>query len=81
MGAKLRVLSGRDLVSVFERFGFVAVSQKGSHVKMRRISIAGTETLTIPYHNEIPKGTLRTIFGQAVRYIPIVELHPHFYNS
>jgi predicted RNA binding protein YcfA (HicA-like mRNA interferase family) len=81
MGAKLRVLSGRALVSIFEQFGFVAVSQNGSHVKMRRISIAGMETLTIPYHNEIPKGTLRAIFGQAARSIPRENLHPHFYSS
>jgi predicted RNA binding protein YcfA (HicA-like mRNA interferase family) len=81
MGAKLRMLSGRGLVSILEQFGFVAVSQNGSHVKMRRVSIAGAETLTIPYHNKIPKGTLKAIFNQASRYIPATDLYQHFYNS
>ena len=81
MGVRLKHLSGRDLVLIFETFGFAAVSQKGSHVKMRRMSISGSETLLIPFHNTIPKGTLRAIFGQATRFIPRDELHPHFYTA
>jgi predicted RNA binding protein YcfA (HicA-like mRNA interferase family) len=38
MGVKLKSLSGRELVSIFEQFGFGAISQNGSHVKMRRMS-------------------------------------------
>ena len=56
MGAKLKPLSGRELISIFERFGFSAISQHGSHVKMRRFSIAGTETLTIPRPHSHPEG-------------------------
>lgn len=81
MGAKLRKLSGHDLVATFEQFGFTVIGQKGSHIKMRRMLISGTETLLIPAHTEIPKGTLRAIFGQAVRYIPREDLYTHFYTS
>ena len=81
MGAKLKTLSGRELISIFEQFGFAAISQNGSHVKMRRISVSGSETVIIPFHGKIPKGTLRAIFGQATRFIPQADLHPHFYTA
>lgn len=81
MGAKLRSLSGRDLVAIFEQFGFAAVSSNGSHMKLRRMTPFGSQTLVIPLHAELPKGTLRAIFGQATRFIQRDELHPYFYTS
>ena len=32
---KLPVVSGNDLIKVFKKIGFVIVSQKGSHIKMK----------------------------------------------
>jgi len=78
---KLKTLSGREVVKILSRFGFKVVSQRGSHVKMRRILLDGTkQTLTIPLHEELDKGTLRAIFRQALRYIPEEDLKPHFYG-
>jgi len=78
---KLRSLSGEDVSRIFSQFGFEIVSQKGSHVKLRRILSNGTkETLTIPFHKELDKGTLRAIFRQALRYFPEEQLKPHFYS-
>jgi predicted RNA binding protein YcfA (HicA-like mRNA interferase family) len=77
----LRRMSGREVISVFHSFGFGIKSQKGSHVKLRRIGPQGQkQTLTIPDHVEIDTGTLRAIIRQATRYIPLDELHPHFYR-
>jgi len=77
---KLRRLSGAEVVRILERFDFVVHSQRGSHMKLRRISPAGEkQTLTIPQHRELDTGTLRAIFRQASRYIPADELGPHFY--
>jgi len=77
---KLRSLSGEDVVRIFSQFGFEIVSQKGSHVKLRRILSNGTkETLTIPFHKELDKGTLRAIFRQTLRYLPEEQLKPYFY--
>ena len=56
-------------------------SQKGSHVKLRRIGINGNETLTIPNHRELDTGTCKAIFRQASQYIPESELHPYFYSA
>ncbi|MEM2051045.1 MAG: type II toxin-antitoxin system HicA family toxin [Thermoproteota archaeon] len=78
---RLKVLSGKDVVKIFSRFGFVIVSQKGSHIKLRRILPDGTkQTLTIPLHEELDKGTLKAIYRQALRFIPEEELKPHFYD-
>ena len=82
MGAKLRKLSGHDLVATFEQFGFTVISQKGSHIKMRRMLISGTETLLIPRACGASKRYASyKIFGQAARYIPREDLYTHFYTS
>jgi len=79
---KLKSLSGGDVVRILSRFGFETVSQKGSHVKLRRILSDGTkQALTIPVHKELDKGTLRAIFRQALRYIPEEQLRPQFYSG
>jgi len=63
-------------------FGFEVHSQRGSHVKLRRIAKGGEkQTLTIPTHPELDMGTLRAIIRQAARYIPESKLQPHFYSK
>ena len=78
---KLRVLSGKEVVKILSKFGFEVISQRGSHVKLRRILPDGTkQTLTVPSHDELDKGTLKAIIRQASRYIPEEELRPYFYR-
>ncbi len=38
---KLRTLSGSELLAIFNHFGFRPFSQRGSHLKLRRITAAG----------------------------------------
>ena len=79
---KLRSLSGKDLLRIFSLFGFRPVSQRGSHVKLRRSLLRGPrQTLTIAVHDEVDKGTLRSICSQPLRYIPETELRNHFYTD
>jgi len=68
---KLRRLAGRDLLTIFQGFGFQQVSQRGSHVKLAREVAGARQVLTIP---------LRAIFRQASRFISEPELRPHFYT-
>jgi predicted RNA binding protein YcfA (HicA-like mRNA interferase family) len=77
---KLRVLSGRDLIKIFAKYGFEKIDQRGSHVKLRRIGLDGKETLTIPMHTEIDLGLLKQIFVQASCYIPEDDLRIYFYS-
>ena len=81
MGAKLKNLSSREVVSIFVSFGFVVLSRKGSHIKLRRENKLGKETLIIPESKEIPKGTLKAIFKQGVLYVAQEKLRPHFYSE
>jgi predicted RNA binding protein YcfA (HicA-like mRNA interferase family) len=78
---KLRRLSGPDVVRILERFGFIIFSQRGSHVKLKRINETGEkQALTIPNHKQLDTGTCKAIFRQATRYIPADELRQHFYE-
>ena len=82
MSPKLKQLSGPEVTSIFHALGFETHSQRGSHVKLRRITATGEkQTLTIPTHTELDIGTLRAIIRQATRYIPESELRPHFYSD
>ena len=58
---RLRQLSGREVARVFEEMGFEVVSQRVSHMKLKRITSGNTEILTIPAHKELDTGTLRAI--------------------
>ena len=77
---KLRRLSGSEVVRILGRFGFSVHSQRGSHVKLRRIVQSGAaESLTVPNHRQLDNGTCRAIFRQASRYVPESELRPYFF--
>jgi len=76
----LKHLSGKEVINIFEKLGFQTVSQRGSHVKLRRISRSGKkETLTIPFHKELDTGTLRAIIRQASQYVSTDMLRDYFY--
>lgn len=63
MGSILPVLSGREVVGIFEKFGWKFIRQSASH----RIMVKEGEmaTLSIPDHRELAKGTLRSLIRTA----------------
>jgi predicted RNA binding protein YcfA (HicA-like mRNA interferase family) len=77
---KLKILSGKEVIKIFEIFGFSIAGQKGSHVKLQRIKTS-KQTLTIPNHPELDKGTLKAIYNQALRYIAEDDLRKYFYSE
>ncbi|MEJ0053696.1 MAG: type II toxin-antitoxin system HicA family toxin [bacterium] len=78
---KTKTLSGQEVVRIFGGFGFSTADQRGSHIKLRRIAKDGTrETLTVPNHRELDRGTVVSLFKQGTRYISESELKPHFYT-
>ena len=80
MSPKLKRLSGKEVISILNKFGFSFFAQRGSHIKLRRIGSAGDkQTLTVPSHDELDVGTLRAIIRQASRYVPEEYLKPYFY--
>jgi len=66
MGSKYPILTPSDVIKVLKKFGFGFKSQKGSHAKYVKI-IEGepTKTVIIPMHDEVAKGTLKSISVQA----------------
>ena len=63
---ELKRPSGLETASIFQQFGFFILSQRGSHIKLRRISQAGEkQTLTVTNHRQLDTGTCRAIFRQA----------------
>ncbi len=77
---RIKKLSGKEIISIFQEFGFEMINQKGSHIKLRRIRDGRKQTLTIPNHKEIDTGTTRAILRQATKYISVEEISKEFYT-
>lgn len=77
---RLKPLSGKDVLKIFNKFNFEIVGQKGSHVKLKRFEDGFKQTLTVPNHKELDKKTLKAIFRQASRYVSESELKEYFYS-
>ena len=61
-----KTVSGEQAVKILvKQFGFVFVSQKGSHSKLKKISIGGNLITIIPLHRELARGTLSGILELA----------------
>lgn len=59
-------LSGRQVIKILcQEFGFYFVSQKGSHVKLKRKEKDRKIVTIIPFHKELAHGTLRGILELA----------------
>lgn len=76
---KLKSLSGKDVIKIFQQFNFLVVNQKGSHIKLSRTSYGFKQTLTIPNHKELDRGTIKAIYNQSLKYIPESDLREYFY--
>ena len=78
---KLKTLSGKDIIKILGDFGFLIVGQKGSHIKLKRAIDNISQTLTVPNHYKLDKGTLKAIYNQALKYIPEKDLRKYFYSD
>ena len=61
MPSKYPVMKPNEVIERLEQLGFYYVSQRGSHRKYTN----GTRSFVIPMHDEIAKGTLKSILAQA----------------
>lgn len=61
MSSKYPILPPKEILKALEKAGFHFVSQKGSHIKYTD----GAHVVIIPNHDEIARGTLRSILLQA----------------
>jgi predicted RNA binding protein YcfA (HicA-like mRNA interferase family) len=72
MPSKYPILKPKEIIDFLESFGFAYVSQRGSHRKYSD----GQHIVIIPMHDEIARGTLKSILTQAD--ISIDTLNQHF---
>ena len=59
----LPVVSGAQAVRALERAGWVVARRKGSHVILKKP--ATFHTLSVPDHDELDPGTLRSLIRKA----------------
>ena len=64
MGSKYPVLKPNEIITILNGFGFRVISQKGSHIKLRKDGLI-IKTVIVPNHYEVAKGTLQSILEQA----------------
>ena len=57
--------SARDTINALIRAGFVKISQKGSHIKLKGIRDKKLSVVIIPNQKEIPIGTFSSVLKQA----------------
>ena len=61
-----KTFSGKAVIRTLVReFGFAVVSQRGSHVKLRKRSGDRVITTIVPFHKELALGTLSGVLELA----------------
>ncbi|MCK5398182.1 MAG: type II toxin-antitoxin system HicA family toxin [Thermoplasmata archaeon] len=62
---KLPLLSAHKIIKALSKVGFELISQKGSHIKLKRKYEGKVKVVIVPNFNEVPAGTLRSIIRQS----------------
>ena len=67
-----RGVAGHRLMRALERLGYVAIRQKGSHVRMRHAG-PPAHSVTVPLNDPLKTGTLHGILAEVsqMRSLPI----------
>ena len=52
-------LSGKRVIQIFQKAGWIVKRQKGSHITLKKTNIDAI--LTVPLHSTIDRGTLRNL--------------------
>ena len=63
-----RSLAAKELIKLLKVYGYEAVSQKGSHIKVTTHK-NGEHHLAIPNHDPIKTGTLNAILRQVAEHL------------
>lgn len=60
-----KLYSSKYILKVLQRKGFIIMSQKGSHVRLRKLGHPTLKTIVTANKKEIPYGTFRAILSQS----------------
>ena len=62
---RLLQISGRSLIQLLHTLGYETVRQRGSHVRLRKVTAVGEHNVTVPDHKVLAKGTLSDILSSV----------------
>ena len=63
--------SAQELIRKLSTIGYKIIRQKGSHIRLSRISEKGEHHITIPNHDPIKIGTLSAILNSVAQSLDI----------
>jgi predicted RNA binding protein YcfA (HicA-like mRNA interferase family) len=66
-----RNLSAQDLIKILSKYGYQVTRQKGSHIRLIRLSDKGEHAVTVPNHDPLKIGTLSAIINDVTSYLEI----------
>lgn len=66
-----RNLSSEKLIILLHHFGYRVTRQKGSHIRLTRISESGQHHVTVPNHDPLRIGTLSSILNDVASHLKI----------
>jgi len=61
---KLPQVSGDDVIRLLRSLGYEVVRQRGSHIRLRKVTPLGEHNITVPAHRVVAKGTLSDILNR-----------------
>ncbi len=65
MPPRLPPASGREVVRLLERLGYEIVRQRGSHIRLRKVTELGEHNITVPAHRTMARGTLNDVLNKV----------------
>lgn len=60
-----KLYSAKDIVKALQRAGFVVISQRGSHIKLKGLRNGKMQMTIVPNHKTVAIGTFGSILKQA----------------
>ncbi|WP_423148544.1 type II toxin-antitoxin system HicA family toxin [Rubrolithibacter danxiaensis] len=66
-----RDISASELIKILSKYGYQVSRQRGSHIRLTRITDKAVHNITIPNHNPIKIGTLSGILNDICSHLNI----------
>ncbi len=70
---RLPQVSGHALIQLLRSLGYEILRQRGSHVRLRKITVIGEHNITVPNHPVLAKGTLNDILTRVALWNGIAK--------
>jgi len=80
--ARLRDLTGEQVIAILGDFGYHVAAREGEYVKVRKPVARGTShAITFPRVKDLDRLALAAIFQEARQYVPEERLRRRFYED